>query len=128
MMDFLAWDRWCTSFYLLLLAATAFLEVGLRLFKVGDWVQRRPYYLSALVMMFISASGVSSLGFRSMGRYTFPVHVCWLLGIAPLIQKIPPQKHWIKRWLLLLAIVLGIYTLLLQSRMIEAFTHFQWVG
>lgn len=117
-----------TSLYLVILTATAALE-GLAWIKGAKGLRDRlPFYASAVVMMFISVSGLASVSFTSMVRYTFPVHVCWLIGFMGLYSSLNGRYRFLRYAFVTTGLFIGIYTLVVQARFLQLFTHFQWVA
>lgn len=117
-----------TSLYLALLALTGAIELFAWRKGVENFHQRLPYYVSGLLMMYISVSGLASVGYKSMLRYTFPVHVCWLLGLIGLFVSMDHRFRLMRYTCLALALLFSVYTFLLQLRFLNLFTHIHWVA
>jgi hypothetical protein len=67
---------------------------------------RLPFYFCALVIFYISAAGVASVGFESMIRYQFCTWAVALLPVAHLVTMVPPGGRLGRGVLLVLAALL----------------------
>lgn len=125
-------SRLATSAYLVLLSGTAAAEILIRARGRSascGFRDRLPFYAAAAMMMFVSVSGLAGASFRSMIRYTFPVHVCWVIGIVGMVHALPERFRSRPRLLLIaIGLAIGIYAFVLQIRFLEMFTHWHWVA
>jgi hypothetical protein len=135
-------SRVFTSVYLWVLAATALLEFSVHRERVSvsrssgeestppssGFRKRLPIYAAAVIIMAVSLSGVYSVGFKSMTRYTFAVHACWLAAFVGLYLEIPARWQLVRQVIIAFALVASLYALILQFRFISLFTRYHWVA
>jgi hypothetical protein len=82
-------DQW--SIYLTLMTGMAFLllEMYLGYFqKLKTWTDRLPIYISITLLFYVTFSGLQSLMFRSMIRYTLPWHILFVLCAVSIWSQI----------------------------------------
>jgi hypothetical protein len=149
----LSLSRDATTIYLWALVLVLTAEAAIYFKKAAGFLQRAPYYGAALLMMYISASGLASIGLQSMIRYTFPVHVALTIAVAMLINDFAKdagkaatnhstsdsacdsgsrKQSVLSRmnfWLFaLLVVVSSLYSLSIERALIQMFTNAQWVS
>lgn len=129
-------SRFMTSLYLWLLMGTFGLELWSFRKGVKGLKKRLPFYVASVLMMFVSVSGLESVKFQSMSRYTFPVHAALVIGLSHLSVLVfkarPKAKTEIPLGVRIafgaLAFSLGLCSLVIQLRFIQMFTTFSWVA
>ncbi len=81
----------------------------------------------AIILFYLQASAVSSLGFRSMSRYCLPVFIL----LAIIVSHRLTESNLEGRTKYVACIVFSVYciaALTLQLHLLDLFTHKEWVG
>lgn len=118
-------SRICVPVTALLFLVLALVEA--RHARQGDgWRQRLGLYLSAGLMFYLAVSGLASLLFVSMVRYTFCVHVLLALAVTHLSSEPAVRTRPLWAWPLLGGATLA--GVLLQVLFVRLYTHGQWVA
>ncbi len=99
-----------------------------KILKEKSWQQRAGFYFCAWIIFYISVSACSSLGMKSMSRYTFCVYVMLVLAIIHLISKVQPFKVVSKKWIAFLLLFLASASFLIQSQFVHMYTNSLWVA
>jgi hypothetical protein len=81
-------DRYATLLSFVAFAGVAILELvnGLTL-KIKGLGRRLPVYVIAFVIFFLTISGLKTVSFRSMVRYTLPWHILIVLCLADFVRR-----------------------------------------
>jgi hypothetical protein len=99
-----------------------------KILKEKSWQQRAGFYFCAWIIFYISVSACSSLGMKSMSRYTFCVYVMLVLAIIHFISKVQPFKVVSKNWVAFLLLFLASASFLIQSQFVHMYTNSLWVA
>jgi hypothetical protein len=120
-------SRFCVVATMILFAAVGRFEMLLAKTGVSGWQARLVFYLAALALFVLHASGASSILMKSMIRYSLPVHVLVLLAVLELSSRWPVASWLSRRRVGWLAVALAVLAAL-QTAMAWRFFCDQWAA
>src|SRR2546430_10278442 len=80
----------------LLLLAVIICEMLPAIRRQAGWARRVGFYFFAVVIYYISVSGVASVEMESMLRYEFCVHALIVLAIVQFLHQLPAPRLWVR--------------------------------
>src|ERR1700736_831303 len=112
----------------LLLVAMAVVELVPAMRRVTEWQARVGIYFCAVVIYYISVSGVSSLDMESMLRYEFCVHALIVLAFLHFLRqfRLPPLP--VRALGMTVAVIACAVSLSVQIWYVWNFTRGNWVA
>lgn len=120
-------SRFCVVGTLVLLAAVGFIEPRLAARGDSTWRVRLVFYLSALALFALHASGASPIAMKSMLRYCLGVHVLLLLAFLEWSAQ-RPAAAWFSRWRVVWLAAGFAALAVLQAALAWRFLGDQWVA
>lgn len=92
------------------------------------WTTRVGFYFCAVVIYFISVSGVASVQMESMLRYEFCVHALIVLAIVHFLHQLPTPPLWLRAFGMAAIALLSAAGLSVQGWYVWNFTRGNWVA
>ena len=89
---------------------------------------RIPFYFAALVLFFVSVSGVACVGMESMLRYEFCVHALIVLALLHYLHNVPLRSRLARASAMSAVALISIAGLGLESWYLWNFTRSNWVA
>ena len=89
---------------------------------------RVPFYFAAVVLYFISVSGVACVGMESMLRYEFCVHALVVVAVLHYLTNVPLRSSLARAGAVSAVAISSAFGLSLQSWYIWNFTRGNWVA
>jgi hypothetical protein len=95
---------------------------------VPGWRDRLPYYLAAVIMAGVSISGLHSVEYRSMIRYSLPIFAMWVIGVSGLADAWARRTPAVSYFIVATSISFILFSVFLQAQMARTFMRGGWVG
>jgi hypothetical protein len=92
------------------------------------WTTRVGFYFCAVVIYYISVSGVASVDMESMLRYEFCVHALIVLAILHFLHQLPAPRLWVRASGMAAIALLSAAGLSVQGWYVWNFTRANWVA
>jgi hypothetical protein len=92
------------------------------------WTTRAGFYFCAVVIYYISVSGVASVGMESMLRYEFCVHALIVLAIVHFLHQLPTPPLLVRAFGMAAIALLSAAGLSVQGWYVWNFTRGNWVA
>lgn len=112
----------------LLLAGVILCEVLPIIRRKYGWTTRVGFYFCAVVIYYISVSGVASVEMESMLRYQFCVHALIVLAILHFLHQLPAPRLWVRASGMAAMALLSAAGLSVQGWYVWNFTRGDWVA
>jgi hypothetical protein len=93
-----------------------------------SWTARIGFYFCAVVIYYISVSGVASVEMESMLRYEFCVHALIVLAIIHFLHQFPTPRLWVRASGMAAIALLSAAGLSVQGWYVWNFTRGNWVA
>src|SRR5438874_917489 len=92
------------------------------------WTTRIGFYFCAVVIYYVSVSGVASVEMESMLRYEFCVHALIVLAILHFLHQLPTPRLWVRVSGMAAMALLSAAGLSVQGWYVWNFTRGNWVA
>jgi len=112
----------------LLLLAVIVCEMLPAIRRQAGWATRVGFYFCAVVIYYISVSGVASVEMESMLRYEFCVHALIVLAIVQFLHQIRIPPLWVRASGMAAMALLSAAGLSVQGWYVWNFTRGNWVA
>ncbi|HYJ05063.1 MAG TPA: hypothetical protein VEX43_08015 [Chthoniobacterales bacterium] len=112
----------------LLLLAVMLCELVPMVRRRFAWTTRAGFYFCAVVIYFISVSGVASVQMESMLRYEFCVHALIVLAIVHFLHQLPTPPLFVRAFGMAAIALLSAAGLSVQGWYVWNFTRGNWVA
>jgi hypothetical protein len=112
----------------LLLVAIAIVELIPAIRRATSWQARVGFYFCAVVIYYVSVSGVASLDMESMLRYEFCVHALIVLAFLHFLRQFRLPPLLVRALGTAVAVVTCAVSLSVQVWYIWNFTRGNWVA
>jgi hypothetical protein len=111
-----------------LLALVALCELLPIIRRTAALSTRVGFYFGAVVIYYISVSGVASVDMESMLRYEFCVHALIVLAIVHFLHQLPAPRLWVRASGMAAIALLSAAGLSVQGWYVWNFTRGNWVA
>jgi hypothetical protein len=113
---------------------TAMIEVNIFAMSIGSrknglWKVRFPWYVGALLLWYLASSGVATVSFRSLIRYSLPWSILLIIAWTHLFSFSSRLPKMLKASIfVVLAIALGIALSRGMLELLNRYLHSEWVS
>ncbi|HXM33505.1 MAG TPA: hypothetical protein VN921_07610, partial [Chthoniobacterales bacterium] len=121
-------SQMATTLGALLLLAVILCEMLPMVRRKAGWATRVGFYFCAVVIYYISVSGVASVEMESMLRYEFCVHALIVLAIVQFLHQIRIPPLWVRACGMAATALLSAAGLSVQGWYVWNFTRGNWVA